>query len=49
MFTQSEITLLKNVLLNSVKNGNTVNPVAFVPTSDEYQLLTSILQKINEN
>lgn len=47
MFTQSEIALLKNVILNSVKNGNTVNPVAFVPTSDEYQLLISILQRID--
>lgn len=47
MFTQSEITLLKNVLLNSVKNGNAVNPVAFVPAPDEYQLLISILQKID--
>lgn len=41
-----EVKLVDKLLLNGVKNGNTVNPEAFVPTPEEYRLLYSIRNKI---
>lgn len=36
--------LLKEVLLNSIGNGNTVNPKAFTPDPKQYKLLHRTMQ-----
>lgn len=37
---------LKKILLNVIKNGNTINPESFVPSADEYKNLFSIMNKV---
>lgn len=47
--TVDELRLLDRVTLTAVGNGNTVNPVAYDPTPEEYKLLYSIRNKIALN
>ena len=39
---------MKEVLLNVVNNGNSVNEKAFVPTGNQYKIACRIINKINE-
>ena len=45
-FTDKEAELIRNIILQAIKNGNTVNPEAFIPTPDEYKAICSIFNKI---
>lgn len=44
-----EKELLKEILLNAIGNGNTVNPKTFIPTPQQYKMLHSIIQKSELN
>ena len=44
--TNKEVETLRKCIGQAVKNGNTVNPEAFVPTPDEYKAICSIFTKI---
>lgn len=44
--TNEEVEILRKCIGQAVKNGNTVNPEAFVPTPDEYKTICSIFDKI---
>lgn len=44
-----EKKLLKEILLNAIGNGNTVNPKAFNPTPEQYKRLYSIMNKMELN
>lgn len=43
----AELDVLAKVVLNAIANGNTINPVAFHPTPEEYRTLCSIMNKLN--
>lgn len=44
--SEKEKKLLKAVLMNAVKNGNTVNHEAFVPNGDQYKDICKIIEKL---
>ena len=47
--TVDELRLLDRVTLTAIGNGNTVNPVAYDPTPEEYGLLHDIRIKLGLN
>lgn len=44
--TNKEVETLQKCIGQAVRNGNTVNPEAFVPTPDEYNTICSIFWKL---
>ena len=45
----AERDVLAGVVLNAIANGNTANPEAFRPTPEEYVILCSIMNKLNDS
>ena len=45
-FNNNEKEVLKKMLLNVIKNGNTVNPESFIPNVNEYKVIFSIMNKL---
>lgn len=46
LLKDEEVKLLDKLLLNGIKNGNTVNPETYIPTPEEYRILYDIRNKI---
>lgn len=47
--TVDELALIGRLTLTAIGNGNTVNPVAYDPTPEEYKLLHTIRIKMELN
>ena len=45
-FNNNEKEVLKKILLNAIKNGNTVNLESFIPNGNEYKVIFSIMNKL---
>ena len=41
-----ELALLDKLTLHTIANGNSVNPVAYEPTPEEYKMLHQIRSKL---
>lgn len=46
-FNQFEKKLLKEVMLNYIRNGNCVIPVPLAPNPEQYKTACGIFQKLN--
>lgn len=46
--SNEETDLLKELILNGIRNGNTVNPEPFIPTPKQYKTLHSIMIKLDK-
>ena len=44
--TNKEVEALRKCVRQAVKNGNTVNPEAFIPTPEDYKAICNIFNQL---